>query len=250
MINWSAIDHRSLGGRLLRLPARALPRRTVMRIRRGPAKGMKWIAGSATHGCWLGTYELDKQRSLERFVQPGMTVYDIGAQAGFYTLFFSRLVGETGRVYAFEPCPYEAHFLVDHVRINGLANVQVIQAAVSERSGLVGMTIDRGVTQNEVCDPSDSVLTVPALALDGSGLPPPDVIKMDVEGAESAVLNGALEMLRKAGPVVFVALHGPEQRTACLETLRASGYGVYGLRGQPADGKWPLDEVYAVPPER
>jgi len=146
MINWSNIDHRSLTGRLLRLPARALPAGTVMNIRRGPTRRMKWIAGSAIHGCWLGTYQLDKQVALQRFVQPGLTVYDIGPQAGFYTLLFSRLVGDRGRVFAFEPCPYEARFLVDHVRMNKLANVRVILAAVADQAGLVAMSTDRGMT--------------------------------------------------------------------------------------------------------
>jgi FkbM family methyltransferase len=247
MINWSAIDHRSLGGRLLRLPARALPRRTVMRIRPGPAKGLKWIVGSAIHGCWLGTYQQDKQRALERFVRPEMTVYDIGAQAGFYTLFFSPLVGAAGRLYAFEPCPYEARFLVDHARINRLTNVQIIQAAVSEHAGFVGMTVDRGMTQNEVCNSSDSLLIVPSITLDGSGFAPPEVIKMDVEGAESAVLNGARQMLRKARPVVFVALHGFEQRTACTTMLTEFDYRVYSLGGESVDDRSPIDEIYALP---
>lgn len=218
-----------------------------MRIRRGPAKGMKWIAGSAIHGCWLGTYELDKQRALERFVRPGMTVYDIGAQAGFYTLFFSRLVGEGGKVYAFEPCPYEARFLLDHVRMNRLANVRVIQAAVAERSGLAAMSTDRGMCQNQICDGGDGTLMVPSLSVDASGLPAPDLIKMDVEGAESAALKGARRTLCEARPAVFVALHGPEQREACAKILTTSGYRIYNLKGQPIDGTFSADETYALP---
>ena len=171
MINWSAIDHRSISGRLLRLPARLLPARTVVRIRRGPARGLRWIAGSSIHGCWLGTYELEKQVALQRFIQPNMTIYDIGAQAGFYTLLFSRSVGETGRVYAFEPCPYEARFLVDHVRANNLTNVTILQVAVSDRAALIGMTTTLGVTQNRICHRSDSILMVPSLKLDAACLP-------------------------------------------------------------------------------
>jgi len=207
---------------------------------------MKWTVGSSLHGCWLGTYELDKQYALQRFLCPGMTVYDIGAQAGFYTLFFSALVGESGQVFAFEPCPYEAHFLIDHVKMNRLANVQVLQAAVGERHGLVGMTIDRGVTQNQVCDSSDAILMVPALMLDSLGLPPPNLIKIDVEGAEAAVLRGAGKTLRKAHPVVFVALHSHEQRALCLAILSKAHYRCYDLRGQPVDGS-SLDEIYALP---
>jgi FkbM family methyltransferase len=176
-----------------------------------------------------------------------MTIYDIGAQAGFYTLIFSQLVGKKGRVYAFEPCPYEARFLADHIRMNQLANVQILQLAVGERDGLVGMTINRGTCQNQVCRSSDSILTVPMLNLDGSGLPPPDLIKMDVEGAESSVLKGAQALLRETRPIVFVALHGAEQQTACTEILRACNYRIHDLAGQPLNGACAVDEIYALP---
>lgn len=84
-INLSRISNRSLLGRFLRFPLRFIPQESVVRIRRGPAQGMKWIVGSSNHGCWLGTYELEKQLALQRAVRQGMVVYDIGAQAGFYT---------------------------------------------------------------------------------------------------------------------------------------------------------------------
>ena len=249
MINWSNFDYRSLTGRLLRLPARALPAGTVMSMRHGPARGMKWIAGSAIHGCWLGTYELDKQAALKRFVQPGMTVYDIGAQAGFYTLFFSRLVGDRGRVFAFEPCPYEARFLLDHVRMNKLANVRIILAAAADRAGLVPMSTDRGMTQNRIHDDTDTALMVPSLNLDSLALPAPDLVKMDVEGAESAVLNGAQRTLREVRPVVFVALHSVQQREICGTLLRQSGYSIYDLDGVLLKGAIGVDEIYAQPGE-
>ncbi len=246
-INWSAIDNHSTRGRLVRLPLRLLPSTTVLTIRRGPAAGMNWIVGGGNHGCWLGTYEMAKQAALERFVRPGMTVYDIGAQAGFYSLFFSQLVGTTGRVYAFEPCAYEARYLLDHIRLNNVANICVIQAAVSERSGLTALTFDRGQTQNAISDRSDAVLQVPAYSLDDRRLPAPALIKMDVEGAESAVLEGARRMLREHRPVVFVALHGAEQRRRCIELLETAGYRVYELDGTPLLDVSETDEIYGVP---
>jgi FkbM family methyltransferase len=246
-INWSAIDNRSTRGRLLRIPLRLLPDKRVMAIRRGPAAGMKWIAGSADHGCWLGTYELAKQHALERFVRPEMTVYDIGAQAGFYTLFFSRLVGPTGTVYAFEPCAYEARYLLDHIRLNDLQNVRVIQAAVWTASGLAALTTDRGQTQNAISGSTDSILQVPTLALDDLHIPPPHLIKMDVEGAESAVIEGAKQTLHRHRPIVFIALHGAEQRHACVRLLRQSNYQLYELDGRPLAESAESDEIYALP---
>jgi len=246
-INWSGIDSQSTYGRVLRLPLRLLPDQKIMTIRRGPAAGMKWMVGSADHGCWLGTYELTKQCALERFVRPGMTIFDIGAQAGFYTLFFSRLSGPSGIVYAFEPCAYEARYLLDHIRMNGLRNVRVIQAAVWAASGLGALTVDRGQTQNAISGTADSILQVPTLSLDGLNLPPPNLIKMDVEGAESAVLEGARRTLEHHRPVVFVALHGIEQRHACVKLLRQSNYQLYELDGTPLADDARTDEIYALP---
>src|SRR5690349_14640343 len=179
MVNWSAIDPRSFPGRLVRLPGKFIPKSAVMHIRHGPAKGMRWVAGSSVLGCWLGTYELNKQEVLSRFICPGMTVYDIGAQAGYYTLVFSRLVGRSGRVFAFEPCAANLHHLLNHIIINSLTNVRIVQAAIGESSGLRGFTTDRGKCENRLTQ-RDSPLMVPVVSLDSVPLPPPDLLKMDI----------------------------------------------------------------------
>jgi hypothetical protein len=233
MTNWSAIDPNSVGGRLLRLPVRMLPKSAVMTIRRGPAKGMKWIVGAATHGCWLGTYELDKQKSIQKFVRPGMIAYDVGAQAGFYTLILSRLVGDQGRVFAFEPNARELTYLIRHVSLNRLRNVEIVQAAVGEKTGTVPFTIDRGVTQNAIAERGTGV-TVAVLAL-----------KMDIEGGESAALRGARRLLQRSHPIAFVALHGPSHREFCPKFLRSLGYGVYDLNGKTLAETTQCDEICA-----
>jgi FkbM family methyltransferase len=244
-INWSGIDRGSIIGRLIRAPLVLLPPDSIMRIRRGPARGMRWIAGSATHGCWLGTYELEKQRALARFIKPGMTIFDIGAQAGIYTLAFSRLTGASGRVIAFEPSPRESSFLLRHVAMNNLDNVTVITAAASARTGLAFFTTDRGTTMNAITD--SGPLMVSTIALDEAGLPAPALIKIDVEGAESMVLEGARETLRRARPVVFVALHSAAQKRLCAELLRAARYDLHDLSGDLIAGIPATDEVYATP---
>ncbi|MGO9059420.1 MAG: FkbM family methyltransferase [Candidatus Binataceae bacterium] len=249
-INWSGLDRCSMLGRLLRLPLRAIPAGAVMTIRRGPALGMKWIAGSANHGCWLGTYELRKQRALERLVKPGTRVYDVGAQAGYYTLVLSGLVGSRGMVYAFEPCPYETRFLLDHVRLNNLRNVRVVQSAMSDHSGLSGFTTSRVQTQNSLSPAEDTIFLVTTTRLDDLAVPPPDLIKMDVEGAESAVLRGARNTLSRHRPVVFVALHGAEQLKQCFELLRQANYGIYNLEGKAMARETCEDEIIALPDSR
>jgi FkbM family methyltransferase len=145
------------------------------------------------------------------------------------------------------PCPYEARFLLDHIRMNQLANVRVIQAAVTDRVGLVAMSTERGMTQNRIHDSADTTLIVSALTLDSLELSPPNLIKMDVEGAESEVLIGAQRTLRDVRPIVFVALHSIEQREKCTALLREAGYTIYDLKGRLVRGEPETDEIYALP---
>ena len=96
---------------------------------------MKWITGSGVHGYWLGIYENEKQRKFCQCVKTGGVVYDIGANVGFYTLLASVLVGETGRVVAFEPLLANLDYLGRHLALNNIRNTQVIEAAVSDENG-------------------------------------------------------------------------------------------------------------------
>ena len=248
-VDWSGIQASSPLGAVLRIPLRLVPKGMVLRIRRGPAKGLKWTSGSCNHGCWLGTYELSKQDALLRFVKPGMTIYDIGAQAGFYTLFFSRLVGSEGLVYSFEPSAVAVQALLFHVNSNGLKNVRIVQAAVAERPGLCTFTFDRGATQNMLVSEYDTGLLVPTVSLDDMRITPPSLIKMDVEGAESGVLAGARRVIERYRPILFIALHGEVQHQACRTVLNAVGYRIYDLAGGEIRGPIETDEVYALPEE-
>ena len=128
--DWSRIPTSTFWGVLLRLPLRVIPKGTTVTVRSGINRGMKWIVGSSIHGCWLGTYELEKQSVIRRFVRPGTTVFDIGANAGFYPLAFSRLVGREGHVWSFEPRAENASNNLRHVNLNKLDNDTFLQAAV------------------------------------------------------------------------------------------------------------------------
>jgi len=249
-INWSAIDRRSVLGTVLRFSLGLIPAKSLIKIRQGPAEGMKWIAGSGTHGCWLGTYELEKQKMLQHLIRPGMTIYDIGAQAGFFSLFFSQLIGETGLVYAFEPYPENVQNLLCHLRINQVRNCRVVQAALNETTSLSGFTFERGKLQNALTGPWDSSLIVSTLSIDEAvalyGLKPPDLLKIDVEGTESRVLCGAKRVLETHNPILFLALHDEEQKEKCFNFLMSAGYQPYDLKGTPLLGELKEDEVYAL----
>ena len=130
--------------------------------------------------------------------------------------------------------------------MNHLENVTVITAAVSDHTGLTSFTTDRGRTMNAIAALGGGLLAVGAIALDSAGFPPLSLIKMDVEGGESSVLAGAREILRRDRPVVFVALHSPEQKRLCAEILRSAGYGLRDLEDHPIAGTPEADEIYAL----
>lgn len=126
------LESRSWLGRVARLPLRCLPKSAVVPMIGRPCRGLWWLAGSAPHGAWLGTLE---RRKLSHFVsrlRPGMTVWDIGANVGLYTLAAARVVRPGGRVAAFEPLPRNLGFLRRHLDLNGCAGVD--PGVVPERS--------------------------------------------------------------------------------------------------------------------
>lgn len=245
MLDPNRLTSGTLAGRIIRLPLRLVPKGWDVSVVRGPNRGMRWRTGSSVHGCWLGTYEHDKVEKLREHVKPGMVAFDIGANAGYYTLLLSRLVGPTGRVIAFEPFPENVTNLMHHVHVNGLPNCEVIAAAVSDRTGLAGF---RTAASNSMGSISDGVVDfrIPTITLDDAvkamGVPAPDFVKMDVEGAEGLVLAGARGLLRERSCAWFVALHGAEAARSSLMILREEGYRTRDLSGADVDGT-PLDRL-------
>ena len=247
----SRIPSTSLLGQAMRWPLRLVPKRAVMTVRSGLNAGLKWVAGSSIHGCWLGHYEQDKQALVARLVKPGMKVFDIGANAGFYTLAFARLTGAAGHVWAFEPFAENAANLLGHLRLNAIGNVSLVQAAVADRPGVAGFQIAQsnsmGMLATHVTAYMVPTVTLDALMQDGT-LPMPDLIKMDVEGAEALVLAGAKMLLRQRTAVWLIALHGDAPMRACLALLHEAGYQVFRLDGQAlAEDAAYVDEIYAMP---
>jgi FkbM family methyltransferase len=229
-------------GRWIRMPLRLIPPGAVLPTLWGLNRGMRWRVGAHTHGCWIGSYEISKQRAVRRIVRPGMNVLDIGANAGFYTLGLAALCGPAGRVWAFEPDPRNLENLRFHLDVNRVSNVTVIAAAVCDRGGSAGF--EQGGSRATGHLSVGGAREVATVALDGlleqGIIPVPDLVKMDVEGAEASVLEGAARILAAARTVWLVAVHGSEQLERCTGILGRSGYTVETL-GAP-------DELVAYPP--
>ena len=255
MINWSGVRYNTILGKILRIPLRLLPKRVWMPVLQGQLKGTRWISGSSNAGCWLGSYELENQHALMKMIQPGMTIFDIGAHVGFYTLFFSKLTGSQGTVVAFEPFASNIVYLLQHLQRNRCNNVQVYQLALGGGTNVVSFSPGDSSSTGTILEGrthSDDTYYVPVLTLDeliGTyHLQIPQVIKMDVEGSESDVLEGASTLIKQHRPVWFISLHGQVQKTRCQKILESYDYEIFALNGQKKLSGQPVteDEIYAI----
>jgi FkbM family methyltransferase len=222
---------KTLVGKLIRFPLRLIPQRLVIPILQGKLRGKKWIIGSSVHLCWLGIYEYKKQAIFSELVAEGSIVFDIGAHVGFYTLLSSELVGSKGKVFAFEPVPDNIFYLKNHLQLNHIENVSIIEAAVSEHNGY--MYFDEGRTSMQGYISHKGKLLVRNVSLDElhlkGDIPTPDFLKIDVEGAELLVLQGMRTILNHYHPIIFLATHGKEIHQRCVNFLKSCDYKIKAI---------------------
>ncbi len=163
---------------------------------------------------FMGNFENSEIDFVRRTLEPGNIFLDIGANAGIYTILASRLVGPTGHVYAFEPSRRELTLLRQNIAMNHLENVTVIESAVSNRSGSARLAIARDGGLNSFADthrPDQQIEAwqeVETVSLDAflkeHSIVNVDFIKMDVEGAEKLVFEGAAGVLESCHPTTIL----------------------------------------------
>jgi len=235
ILNFSAIDRNSLLGRVIRSPLRLIPKEARIPILQGKLRGTRWIVESSNHGCWLGSYERGQQGAFGEWVKDGDVVFDIGAHVGFYTLLGSILVGNRGWVVAFEPVPRNLRYLKKHLQINAISNVEVFELAVSDRRGDALLSTGPSSsmwTIGECGELAVQTARLDELVLDGT-IPAPDVIKMDVEGAEFLALTGSSDVIDKYHPTLFLSTHGTELHRKCCNFLEKRGYSLTSMDESP-----------------
>ncbi len=236
-MNWTSISNTSFFGKILRLPLRLIPARAVLPILQGPLRGKKWIAGSGNHGYWLGSYEMEKCVRFAEAVPDGGVVFDLGGNVGYYTLISAFRAGPRGRVFVFEPLPRNLDFLRRHLALNRIENVTVIDAAVSDRSGTVRFAEDASTSKGRIGE--SGTLEVKSISLDDwidqGLLPAPDLLKIDIEGAEFLALQGVRRMLAANHPPIFLSTHSGKVHKECLAFLSMLGYRCAPLDGRPLE---------------
>jgi FkbM family methyltransferase len=234
----AALARLPLVGSLMRRLARRFPEGSVVAIRSGPAAGLRWRRYKRyINAYWAGTYELPVQKALVRTVRRGDVVFDVGASAGFFSVLAARLVGESGTVVAVEPLPANAAVVREQLALNHFAGRAVVEeVALSDRDGQASFLLPkRGSGKLVPGLQSDRTIPVQVTTLDGlcrrHGRP--NVVKMDVEGAEAAVLAGGAQLLRRGRTTFIVELHGDQALRQVEGILHPHGYGLYDLDHRP-----------------
>lgn len=159
-------------------------------------------------------WNAEEYAAFKSCVGQGAIVMDVGANVGAYTLLFATWAGSSGRVFAFEPSVASRDGLERHLHLNGLSSrVSVRAEAVAEASGTVAFRDTGTDGDNQILiAPHEHARAVPSVTVDDfctAHRLAPDVIKIDVEGAELAVLRGARRTIaeRRAQLSLFVELH-------------------------------------------
>ncbi|MBK9062262.1 MAG: FkbM family methyltransferase [Acidobacteria bacterium] len=171
----------------------------------------------ATHLLGEGVWEPSETTAFLAHLREGMCVFDVGANIGYYTLLAARAVGSSGRVWAFEPEPHNFALLTRNVAENGFANVQLVNAAVSDRAGVLRLHLDdanfgaHSLEAGSVRTSSGRSVDVDAVFLDrfadealsfGAGI----LVKVDVQGAEALVVAGAHRLLGLPNVTLFLEI--------------------------------------------
>ena len=197
-----------------------------------------WLDWQGNLDFVIGNYEPEVVRSLRRTLRPGDFCLDIGANLGYYSILMAGLVGPQGLVIAFEPFPKNFQALKQNVRLNQLTNVRLEPVAVAARNGSVSMFHDPNETVSATPSFTSYALgehrqqiSVPSRSLDdylSDVKRTPALLKIDVEGAELEVLQGARHTLGSSRPVLLLEIHGwgqPASQTV-ISYLDQCGYAV------------------------
>jgi FkbM family methyltransferase len=216
---------------------RRLTEPLVYTMRSGVAKGLKRRGGFG----FLGGELAADEEFLAALDLRNKTVFDIGGYEGIYTLFFARAVGPKGRVITFEPNPINCARIRENVALNGFENVTLKPIGLADRPGRAALSfpvgeLARGTLQADYQKSLADTFTVRTVdvnldTLDNqlADLPPPDFIKIDVEGLEVEVLSGMRRLLTEFQPALFLEVHSGVDVKRLTNILADASYAMRDL---------------------
>jgi len=196
--------------------------------------------GLLTHGI----HEPFETKIMQEEIKKDDIILDIGANIGYYTLIFAKLVGKHGKVFAFEPDQSNFLLLKRNVEINGYENVVLIEKAIFNKTGKTKLYLSEiAAIDHRIYDPtykreSRKCVTVEAICIDDyfkNYTGKIDFIKMDIQGAEGIAFQGMLNLLKKSDVKLIVEFFPNGLKAAgtdpeeCLKLLVGLGFELYDI---------------------
>ena len=228
----------------------------------GVASGLKFNAGAYNLDTVLGTYEMPVQEILAKYLQPEDIFYDIGANVGFFTIVAAKLVGSSGKVYAFEPEPENVSTLQHNIQINKFLHVTTIEKAVSCTTGQEKLLLSDycgGHTLATISSQANSrqAINIDVISIDDlvklKEIEPPTLVKIDVEGAEIDVLYGMSQTIKECKPIIIYEvddkkpenLHSKQKEIDTF--LQKNDYEIKNLAESYPTISWNVGHAIAIP---
>ncbi len=207
-------------------------------IKSGPLKGFKWNLKSRNNAFFIGDHEEDQIKFILDNLDDNGCFYDIGANAGYYSVAASLKLKKENSIFAFEPMPHFIEMVNHHAKVNNINNIKVFPYALSDKRGEVEFSNiqessgNTYVQDSSLYQRSSDVIKVKTIGLDDflestPGAQPPTIIKLDAEGAEFDVLKGAEQILKKYKPLMLLSTHDrhlPGVKKRCLDYLTELGF--------------------------
>jgi FkbM family methyltransferase len=202
------------------------------RILWGPLRGRRLVLGQDDRKLYLlGLYERKIADVLRRECPPGGAAVDLGAHIGYFTLLLASLTGSQGKVYSLEPNPSNAAKIRQMLALNGLGQVELFEAAVSDQQGTMQFEVEDTGSMGRLLPsgrPTSSSVEVRVETLDALAAAhdfrPIGLIKMDIEGAEAGALLGMKGLLERCRPVIICEWHPARAACGYREAFQGVGY--------------------------
>lgn len=221
-------------------------------VKSGPLRGAQLYVASNAFGGWAdmlnGRFDSFIYEEVSRLREiRGAVVWDVGAHFGYHSFSFASLVGDSGHVYSFEPNPFNLARFKMHLEKNGklakriTLNAFALSDVNAELSFIFSNDVDGSSSSGSHLQNVGTPLkaeaysnfktqAVPAMTIDSildrPDVRPPDIIKVDVEGAEALVLKGGGEFFRKHKPIIFMEVHNVLMMHSVYDFLSKLGYSV------------------------
>ncbi len=189
-----------------------------------------------------GNFDPEETFVLEKFIKQGMTFVDVGANIGYFSLIAARLVGENGKVFAFEPDKDNFGLLERNIKENRYENITSVEKAVSDKVGTAKFYLDsdnlcaHSLNEKENSNFIEVETTKLSDFLKDSKV---DVIKIDVEGAEQSVFDGMKDIIAKNNKLAVITEFYPkaiksfgDSPEKYLKTFFNSGFKLYIVKGK------------------